>query len=115
MLNFGLPPKTIDCLMTYFKSKTDIEKVLIFGSRARGNFRNGSDVDFAIWTDNHEYFYRIWGELDELPTPYKFDVIDYKVLSHEGMKNSIDKDGVIFYEKNLVFSFELAKNIFRWF
>ena len=72
---------------------------LIFGSRARGNFRNGSDVDFAIWTDNHEYFYRIWGELDELPTPYKFDVIDYKVLSHEGMKNSIDKDGIIFYEK----------------
>lgn len=99
MLNFGLPPKTIDCLITYFKSKTDIEKVLIFGSRARGNFRNGSDIDFAIWTDNHEYFYRIWGELDELPTPYKFDVIDYKVLSHEGMKNSIDKDGIIFYEK----------------
>lgn len=80
MLNFGLPPKTIDCLMTYFKSKTDIEKVLIFVSRARGNFRN-------------------WGGLDELPTPYKFDVIDYKVLSHEGMKNSIDKDGIIFYEK----------------
>lgn len=72
---------------------------MIFGSRARGNFRNGSDIDFAIWTDNHEYFYRIWGELDELPTPYKFDVIDYKVLSHEGMKNSIDKDGIIFYEK----------------
>lgn len=38
-------------------------------------------------------------ELDDLPTPYKFDVIDYNSLEHEGMKNSIDRDGKIFYER----------------
>ena len=40
MLDFGLPKQTIDCLIEYFKSKPAIDKVLIFGSRAKGNFRN---------------------------------------------------------------------------
>lgn len=48
MLDFGLPKQTIDCLIEYFKSKPAIDKVLIFGSRTKGNFRNGSDIDFAI-------------------------------------------------------------------
>ncbi len=100
MLDFGLPRQTIDCLIEYFKSKPAIDKVLIFGSRAKGNFRNGSDIDFAIWTNDHENFHRIYGELDDLPTPYKFDVIDYKTLSHEGMKNSINSDGILFYQRH---------------
>ena len=99
MHDFGLPQRTIDELFAYFKTKPDIEKVLIFGSRAKGNFHNGSDIDFAIWSDNSEDFFRIAGELDELPTPYKFDVIDYKNLSHQAMKNSIDKDGKLFYQR----------------
>lgn len=82
MLDFGLPKQTIDCLIEYFKSKPAIDKVLIFGSRAKGNF------------------HRIFGELDDLPTPYKFDVIDYKALSHEGMKNSINSDGILFYQRH---------------
>ena len=47
-------------------------------------------------------FFRIAGELDDLPTPYKFDVIDYKNLSHEGMKNSIDRDGIVFYKREIL-------------
>ena len=39
------------------------------------------------------------GELDELPTPYKFDVIDFKELSQENMIESINKYGKLFYEK----------------
>lgn len=99
MHDFGLPQRTIDELSAYFKTKPEIEKVLIFGSRAKGTFHNGSDIDFAIWTDNFDTFFSIAGELDNLPTPYKFDVIDYKNLSHQGMKNSIDKDGILFYQK----------------
>ena len=99
MNNFGLPQRTINELTKYFSSKTEIEMVKIYGSRAKGNYHNGSDIDFAIWTDEHNTFFRIAGELDDLPTPYMFDVIDYKTLTHKGMKNSIDKDGILFYEK----------------
>ena len=59
--------------------------------------------DFAVWTNGKSaYELRIEAELDDLDTPYMFDVTDYKNLSHEGMKNSIDKDGIVFYEKLFV-------------
>lgn len=99
MNKFGLPQRTIDELTDYFSSKPEIDKVLIFGSRAKGCFHNGSDIDMAVWTNAHDTFFRIAAELDDLNTPYKFDVIDYKMLSHAGMKNSIDNDGILFYEK----------------
>jgi predicted nucleotidyltransferase len=97
MDNFGLPKRTIDELIAYFKSKTNVEKVVIFGSRAKGTFHNGSDIDFAIFSKIPDL--KISAELDDLPTPYKFDVIDYNTLTHIGMKNSIDKDGKLFYQK----------------
>lgn len=99
MNNFGLSERTVNELLAYFSAKPAIYKVIIYGSRAKGNYHNGSDIDFAVWTDDHDNFFRIAGELDDLPTPYKFDVTDYKTLSHEGMKQSIDKFGVLFYEK----------------
>lgn len=98
MPDFGLPERTINELTRFFKSRPDIEKVVIFGSRAKGNYRNGSDIDFAVWSDD-EYLYRLSSDLYDLPTPYKFDVVDYKKLTHEGMKKSIDTDGILFYEK----------------
>ncbi len=98
--NFGLPERTITELIEYFKSKPEVEKVVVYGSRAKGTYKNGSDIDFAVWTNGLSvYDLRIEAELDELETPYMFDVTDYKNLSHEGMKNSIDRDGVLFYQK----------------
>ncbi len=99
MYNFGLPEITINELLNYFSSKPYVEKVCIYGSRAKGNYRNGSDIDFAIWTDAHDKLAAIRMELDALPTPYTFDVTDYKNLDHEGMKKSIDTDGKLFYIK----------------
>ena len=94
--NFGLPERTINELIEFFESKPEIEKVVIYGSRAKGSYKNGSDIDFAIWSDKGTIA-EILLELDELPTPYMFDVTNYKTLTHEGMKTSIDRDGKIFY------------------
>ena len=97
--NFGLPERTINELLEYFKSVGTLDKVVIYGSRAKGTYRNGSDIDFAIWSDDINCASQIrWG-LEELPTPYMFDVTDYNTLTHNGMKNSIDTDGKLFYQK----------------
>ena len=95
---FGLPERTINELLEYFKTKPEIEKVVIYGSRAKNTYKNGSDIDFAIWSDK-DNISEIAAELDELPTPYMFDVTNYKTLSHKNLKNSIDKDGLVFYKK----------------
>ena len=99
MHDFGLPERTINDLLGYFKAIPQIEKVVIYGSRAKGNYRNGSDIDFAVWTDDGSIIPKVASELDELSTPYMFDVTDYKRLSHEGIKNSIDTDGKLFYQR----------------
>ena len=99
MSKFGLSQRIINELAAYFASKPLIDKVIIFGSRAKGNFHNGSDIDLAVWTDEHDSVFKIAGELDDLDTPYKFDVVDYKTLTHEGMKKNIDTDGILFYMK----------------
>ena len=54
--NFGLSARTINELLNYFKSKSEIELVKIYGSRAKGSFHNGSDIDFAIWTGENTDF-----------------------------------------------------------
>ena len=84
MQNFGLPTVTINELLEYFKSKPFIQKVCIYGSRAKGTYHNGSDIDFAVWTDEHEKLLTVAGELDDLPTPYKFDVTDTEAVSMFG-------------------------------
>lgn len=96
----GIPERTINELLNYFATKPEIEKVVLYGSRVKGIFHIGSDIDFAIWTDEHNKISSILDDLENLPTPYKFDVTDYKILSHQGMKNSIDNDGILFYQRN---------------
>lgn len=97
--NFGLPERTITELLEYFRTRPEIEKVVVYGSRAKGTYRKGSDIDFAIWSDK-ENISEIVSDLDELPTPYMFDVINYKILSHENIKKSIDNDGIVFYKRD---------------
>ena len=102
MTDFGLSDEIIQILLNYCKTKPEIDLVKIYGSRTKGNYRSGSDIDFAIWFNGPHSASRIWGELDELPTPYKFDVTDYETLTHKGMIKSIDTDGKIFYGKKAV-------------
>lgn len=99
MDNFGLPERTINEITNYFKKNPYVETVKIYGSSAKGNYRKGSDIDFAVWLKEGGRASIIKYDLYILPTPYKFDVTDYKTLTHEGMKKSIDNDGKLFYQK----------------
>ena len=98
MPEFGLPDRTLNELREYFATQNNIKKVLIYGSRVNGTYHNGSDIDFAI-VGNDVNISRIHSDLDDLPTPYKFDVLDYNSLTQGGMLSSIQNDGKIFYEK----------------
>ena len=96
---FGLSKRTIDELLDYFRSKSNIKKVVLYGSRAKNTFKTGSDIDFAIWTDIPNLTSSILDELENLPTPYKFDVTDYNSLDNDNLKQSINNFGILFYEK----------------
>ncbi|WP_422475588.1 nucleotidyltransferase domain-containing protein [Endozoicomonas sp. ALB032] len=89
---FGLPEATLQQIIACLSGFTEISRAAIFGSRAMGTYRAGSDVDIVIWltNDNPHTVARIAAALDELPTPYLFDVVDYGTITHEPLKAHID-------------------------
>jgi len=74
--------------------------VLIFGSRVKGNFKPGSDVDFALKGKDLKMddILKLQNKLDELNLPYKFDLIIYGNLSDKDLIEHINRAGVIFYK-----------------
>ena len=76
-----------------------VKKVILFGSRARGDYRNNSDIDLAFIFDNNDKdnFIKMQAKLEELNTLYKFDVIDFNTLKNDKFKEEILKDGIVIF------------------
>lgn len=97
---FGLDDETIKLIQNLFSEIESIEMVKIFGSRAKGNYKPASDIDFAIFGEiDSKGLRHIACELDELSTPYKFDILNYNEIENQALKESIDNYGKIFYKK----------------
>ncbi|MFI3301227.1 MAG: nucleotidyltransferase domain-containing protein [Candidatus Gastranaerophilales bacterium] len=101
MLKFGLTNGVIEVLRNYFNSIDELSQVKIFGSRATNTFNNGSDIDFALFSKTGVsldlmLISKIKIELDELMTPYYFDVVDYFALENQDLICHIDTHGVVF-------------------
>lgn len=98
---FGLNSNEIDLICSVFKKYQDIDEVILYGSRAMGNFKPGSDVDFALKGALHEETVsNVYAQLNErTPLPYKFDVLSYSELTNLSLKEHIDVHGQSFYKK----------------
>ena len=100
-MNFGLDENTINKINSVFENHSEIEEVFIYGSRAKGNFRNGSDTDITLKgkTIPSKILSRLKQEIDELNTPYMFDISIFETLESSELINHINKVGRIFYKK----------------
>lgn len=98
---FGLTKKEIAVVHSVFRKFRDIKRVIVFGSRAMGNFKKGSDIDLAITGDvTPERITEISMVLNEETTlPYFFDLIDYEKTTNPELKQHMDRHGVVFYER----------------
>ena len=73
------------------------ERVILFGSRARGNNTERSDVDIAVYGGDFDSFY--WDIKENIHSLLMFDVINADASISEELKKEIKKDGVVIYEK----------------
>lgn len=72
-------------------------KFILYGSRARGDFRSTSDIDIAVRGNVSEQDkFAILNEFDLLNIPYMIDIVFYKELEKEELKQSIDNEGIEF-------------------
>lgn len=101
--NFGLLPEDLEIICRILAQEPTIEKAIIFGSRVKGNYKTGSDVDIALQGSyiTSETVSDIRYQLnEETLMPYKFDVLNYHTIKERALIEHIDKVGIEFYEKS---------------
>lgn len=94
----NLPEKVIDTIIELAR-KYGVKKVILFGSRARGDNWERSDIDLAISGGDRVRFTLDVDETDIVPTLLMFDVVDLDEPCNEDLRESINRDGVVLYEE----------------
>mgnify|MGYP002545546765 CR=1 FL=1 len=95
-MKYNLPERVIRDISTFAK-KHSVEKVILFGSRARGTNTERSDIDIAVYGGDFDSFY--WDIKEKTHSLLMFDIVQADVSISDELKEEIEKDGVVIYEK----------------
>ena len=100
-MNHGLSASTVDRIQSVLKRYPAVEKAVLYGSRAKGTHRPGSDIDLTLCGDglNHTLLTRIDNDLDDLLLPYQIDLSLMSSLTHPALFDHIRGVGVALYER----------------
>lgn len=99
---FGIYEKSYSLILDTLSQYSDIDKALIFGSRTKGNFKKGSDIDIAVYGSklNNKTVLDLSAALNErIPIPYFCDVVAPENLENQNLVEHINRLGIVFYEK----------------
>lgn len=97
----GLTKETIEKVQNCFAKHKGITEVILYGSRAKGNYQNGSDIDLCLVGEslNLNLLYKLSDDLDELMLPYTFDLSIKSKIENPDLVEHIDRVGKVFYTK----------------
>jgi len=96
----GLKPELILKIQTALSHFPAIDSVILYGSRAKGNYRVGSDIDLTIKTQGKvdtNLLFQVIGAIDDLELIYQFDISLFDHISNESLVEHINRVGVSFY------------------
>lgn len=98
-MKFGLREKVIEQINSVFAKFPQVEEVVIYGSRAKGNYKKGSDIDLSLkGVDiNLSLMHTIELGIDDLLLPYTFDISIFKQISNPDIIEHINRVGLEFY------------------
>ena len=101
-MNNGLPDGAIAQIRTVFSRHPEVEKAILYGSRAKGNFKPGSDVDLTLMGADLtlEIMGQIQNELEDGLLPYRLDLSIFSQITHPDLIGHIQRVGAVFYERN---------------
>ena len=96
---YGIRKDLYDDILSVIKD-FNVKKAILFGSRARNEYKSNSDIDLAFIFNNNDKdnFIKMQAKLEELNTLYKFDVIDFNTLKNDKFKEEILKDGIVIFD-----------------
>ncbi len=94
-MKYGLADATLEEILAVFRGNSQVEDVILFGSRATGTFRPGSDIDLAVKGNlTFQEFIKLLVKLDELEILYKIDAINYQTIKSQELLDHINRVGV---------------------
>jgi predicted nucleotidyltransferase len=98
-MKYGLDDNTIQRIQEVFSEFSQVEKVILYGSRAKGNYKPGSDIDLTVKGDNLtlSVMNQIGLELDDLLLPYMFDISVFSHIRDKDLIEHIERIGIEFY------------------
>lgn len=101
-MSYGLDEAVIEKMQSVFASYPQIQKVVLYGSRAKGNYRESSDIDLTLIGENIDFssMQSIELELDDLNLPQTIDLSVYSDLSNQSLLEHIDRAGRVFYSRD---------------
>ena len=99
---FGLKAGDLQNIIAVILQHAEVEEGIIFGSRAKGNYKTGSDIDIVLkgagisreTIGNISYILN-----EETQMPYKFDILNYHTIANADLVKHIDRAGVSFYKR----------------
>ena len=98
MKSEALTPRELALMETVFLRHPEVHDVTLFGSRAKGTHASNSDIDLSIRGRLDELQGEaLAAELDELPLPYRFDVLVFNSLKSKPLREHIERVGVVIY------------------
>lgn len=92
---YGLRVEIIDKIVETIKKNLKIQKIILFGSRAKNSYKKGSDIDISIVSEDLSLkeLNHIKVMLDDLMLPYKIDLIDFSRITNDDLKEHINRVG----------------------
>jgi uncharacterized protein len=101
-MRFGLSESTIEKIGAVFSQFPALDKAVLYGSRAKGNFKPGSDIDLTLYGQflTSQLCATIADALDELLLPYKIDLSVFESLDSSELREHIARVGILFYQQN---------------
>jgi predicted nucleotidyltransferase len=100
---FGLLDSDLEKIVSVLSNHAKVERAYIFGSRAKGNFKNESDVDLALKGDEMDFdtVSQVSFLLnEETNMPYKFDILNYHSIKEPDLVKHIDLVGIEVYQRS---------------
>ncbi|MBI4630559.1 MAG: nucleotidyltransferase domain-containing protein [Chloroflexi bacterium] len=101
-MRFGLKEITIEKICGVLAKHPQVDRAVIYGSRAKGNYKNGSDIDLTLHGGEDltmNILAKIMTEIDDLLLPYTIDLSIFHDLSDPDFIDHIQRIGITFYEK----------------